>query len=182
VNSGDEPAQTPEQAFMERALTPQVRQSGSVGHALLMCAWLPDARESARDSIVQIACLEAWFVNVRLIVEFLGLGGKGGDKDFSAKSFGFELPGAAHAEYGALNDLWLVASQQVVHFSKQRTPEKLADLDEMDVSVTSLRSHVEVLLGLFDLFVTHLESTGHPTAESFRMHLAAARQPAPRSS
>lgn len=178
MTKASQPLQSAEQAFMERALTPQVRQAGSVGHALLMCSWLPDARESAKEPILEIACLEAWFVNVRLIVEFLGLGGTGGDRDFSARSFGYELSEDAHSEYVALNDLWLVASQHVVHFSNQRTPAKLADLDEMDVSVTSLRSHVEVLLNLFDLFVTHLESTGHPTAESFRVHLQAARRPA----
>ena len=57
----------PSTQFWERVLTPEVRQAGAVGASLEMIALLPEEKEKARTSVVEVACLEAWFVHMRLL-------------------------------------------------------------------------------------------------------------------
>ena len=124
----------PSTQFWERVLTPEVRQAGAVGASLQMIALLPEEKEKARTSVVEVACLEAWFVHMRLLIEYFGLkNGPASAKDFSATDMAWKpTPDRELAE------LWQVASQHVVHFSLVRTPTLVKDVDPFDTSRQNL--------------------------------------------
>ncbi|MER6914336.1 hypothetical protein ABT354_21915 [Streptomyces sp. NPDC000594] len=76
---------------------------------------------------VRVACIESFWVNVRLLAEFLV---KGTDvRDWQAQDF---APGWTPADREAdtrMREAWTLASQHVMHLSKARTPEHLADIE-----------------------------------------------------
>lgn len=92
-----------------------------VCHALDMLSTLPQWIEHvAFPPEVRIACLESYFVNYRLLAEFLVRPPNG--KDFSRHDFmaGWDPKPSAVVE--RLSDDWEFASQNVVHLSRKRLP------------------------------------------------------------
>ena len=160
----------PSDDFWDRALPPKKRQAAAVGHSLTMVAALPEERASADSVVAQFACLEAWFVHMRLLAEFFGISGRGSNKDFSCESFGWD-----RAEDEMLNDIWAVASRHVVHFSVQRTPERVRELEPFDESLSNLRMLTWRMFGIAEAFVEHLESTDDEQAVDLRFHLEEAK-------
>lgn len=160
----------PSDVFWGKALPPKARQAGAIGHSLTMIAALPEERASTNSLVAQFACLEAWFVHMRLLAEFLGISGRGSNKDFSCESFGW-----SGAEDEVLNDIWVIASQHVVHFSVQRTPERVRDLEPFNESLSNLRMLTWRMLGFAETFVEHLEATDDEEAMSLRLHLEEAK-------
>lgn len=153
--------------FWNRVLPSDARQAGIVGSSFIMVVELPRSRDRATTPTIEIACLEAWFVHMRLLIEFFGLK-PGGDsiKDFSAKS-AFWKPERDQE----LCDLWVTASQHVVHFSLARTPDLIEDIAAFDVSTENLERLARKVLGVASMFVKALEYLGDATAQALRVAL-----------
>lgn len=81
-----------------------------------------------------LACVEAFFVNARLAAEFLV---RMPSRDFNAKLFvpDWSPPPAAARR---LERVWLMTSRHIVHFGKDRVPEKLDKWEEEDMSYGAL--------------------------------------------
>lgn len=161
----------PSHEFWNRILSPEARQAGIVGGSFAMVAGLPRARKEAETPTVQIACLEAWFVHMRLLIEYLGLkpGGES-TKDFSARA-ALWTPEPDQE----LSDLWVTASQHVVHFSVARTPDLIKDIEPFDVSAENLERLARNVLMVASTFVQALEDHEDVTAPPLRVALDEAR-------
>jgi hypothetical protein len=134
-----------------------------------MLGGLPGAMGRATDPHARIACLEDFFVHARLLLEFLLVCPANSDKDFSARDFGWH--GHQDAEVERLKVVWVIASRQLVHFSRERVPESVYDLEVVDTSAAGLQTIAGDILALFDIFVTDMESRGIAEAAEFRCGL-----------
>jgi hypothetical protein len=155
--------------FWRRVLTQSVRQAAHVGHSLDMVGELPGAYDSSRTGIERVACLEAFLIHVRLLAEFLLVHPTKGMKDFSAGDFGWNGP--TDRDTSLIDRMWRVASQHLVHFSRERTPEHADTLEAVDTTAVGLKSTALQTLDLADDFVVFLECKGDMDAHVFRSHL-----------
>lgn len=124
---------------MEEIATPrQQAVAGHVTHALTMIGAMPDYTEDAGvPGAAQVACLEAFFVNARLLIEFLGVRGPD-DRDLRATEFLADwTPLPEYIEQ--MQATWLLTSQHVVHLSQSRVPEVV--VDDVDVTRDGLRRY-----------------------------------------
>ena len=81
-----------------------------------------------------LACVEAFFVNARLAAEFLV---RMPNRDFNARLFVPDWsPPPAAAE--RLERVWQMTSKHIVHFGKDRVPEKPDEWEEEDMSYGAL--------------------------------------------
>ena len=164
---GADHVRDPSPEFWQLVLTQEVRQAGAFGASLQMAAHLPRAKDEANDPMVEVACLEAWFVHMRLLIEYFGLKrGLTNPKDFTAKDLSWNpVPDEE------LADLWDLASQHVVHFSRVRTSSRLSEIEPFDTSRHNLERLARKIFTVAEDFVTTLERTEHEQAAVFRMHL-----------
>lgn len=140
------------------------------GHALLMLSGLiPFTVDRELPRVVQIACLEDWFTNYRLLVEFLLL--KPPKKCSSARHF---LPGWAPAtstEGDLLKADYGFASEHVAHIG---TPKRIDTVENVAPELLVLKARF-----LFDVvqeFVDGLEEVKHPCGELISLGLDEARE------
>jgi hypothetical protein len=116
-------------------------------HALDMVSRLPDAiHRPDLDGVVQVACLESFFVNVRLLAEFLVVPhpDRGAPKDFKAWDLTANWSPTPANAVERLRNHWLLASQQVVHFSLSRIqdPNQPEHVDTSLQGLAQIRSDV----------------------------------------
>lgn len=114
---------------------------------------LPDEVRFASRAAVRQACLEAWCINVRLLLEFL-LVREPNRRDFSARDYGWQLPASVNKE--CLTKLWTECSQFVAHFSKSRVDAGATAnpwrCPEFQACMT------DRLLALYEEFLVYLEN------------------------
>jgi len=125
-----------------------------VSHALNMVYRLPDViYGDDLNAVAQMACLEDFFLNVRLMVEFLVR--RPSAKDFSA----VDLKPCWQAEavdpeiLRRLNDYWEVASQHVSHLSRERLQDPVAP-KHVDVSPEGLRRIRDHVCTVYEAWVS----------------------------
>ncbi|WAX78767.1 hypothetical protein [Streptomyces sp. KMM 9044] len=136
------PTDGPSLEWWNEALPPQQRALWSVEFAIDQVEALVDlaSAESEQSDIVRAACAESFFVNVRLLAEFLTR--PPNNKDFHATDFvdGWQPP-PTPASTRLRDRWWLLGSRQVMHLSKERFPDDLAEIlaDSQITSSASLR-------------------------------------------
>lgn len=138
-----------------------------------MVSALPGERERVRGELAFLACLEAWLVHMRLLIEFFLIRKTSSTKDFSARDFGW--PGSHTADHGELRELWHAASSHLVHFGGDRAPEDLYELVPQDTSHAALVKWSSQLLAIAEEFVFYLEQEGTSEADRFRRSLTKAQ-------
>jgi hypothetical protein len=144
-----------------------------VAESLDMVGGLPGRFAEQRDGMVTNACLEWFLVHMRLLAEFLVRRPAG--KDFTANDFSWEKPTSeAAARLGS--ELWTIASEQVVHFSRRRVPLDLADLEPIDDVLAWMHQAAADVLAVAEESVTAIEEAGWPQAGFLRRTLDEARQ------
>ncbi|MFI8516790.1 hypothetical protein ACIGEZ_02990 [Streptomyces sp. NPDC085481] len=102
---------------------------------------------------VRVAVIESFWVNVRLLAEFLVKGT--GSRDWQARDF---APGwtATNAEARTrLSEAWVTASRHVMHLSKDRTPAQLNAVEP--VSAELYRQVAEDCREVYDEFVANIQ-------------------------
>ncbi|WP_392749295.1 hypothetical protein [Streptomyces sp. LN590] len=85
---------------------------------------LPEAL--GMDEAIRAACIESFWVNVRLLTEFLTWGAD--KRDWRAVDFVPDWVTTDADAKARLDEAWVVASRHVMHLSKDRTP----DLDDIN--------------------------------------------------
>jgi hypothetical protein len=101
--------------------------------------------DGSLPSVVQNACLESFFVNVRLPSEFL-LMKSTNSMDFQARELVPDYQPAQGEVAARLLEWWQIASSHVVHFGKARLADREADdlhvtrvtLDQMSADTLSV--------------------------------------------
>jgi hypothetical protein len=103
------------------------------------------------DDVVRAACMESFWVNVRLLAEFLTR--NAGFKDWRARDFVSDWASTDEAVTARLEQAWVLASRHVMHLSKDRTP----DLDDVDpVTAEQIQQIAQDCRAVYDDFRAHL--------------------------
>jgi hypothetical protein len=141
-------------------------KSQMLQHVLSAVAMVADLPEHATDrtlpSVVQVGCLEAFFLNARLAIEFLT---RPSGRDFTAWSWVPDWVPGPQPEAERLSGDWLVATRQVVHFSVDR----LQDPDRriyLDTSRAGLQRIGDDIQAVFDEWLrarSRQPGSGEPT-------------------
>jgi hypothetical protein len=174
MTSGDH-----EQDFWQRVLTQPVRQAGHVAHAIEMVGRLPGRMVTISEPTVHHACLESFLVHVRALAEFLIVHKGNAEKDFTVEDFGSQAPAPDDPRRERLEDVWTLTSQNLVHFSRERTPEDLYDLRPPDyLTPEGHKGTAGQVLSLVEDFVVGLEARGTDpdAARRFRHALTTAME------
>lgn len=121
----------------------------------------------AFPSEVRIACLESYFLNYRLLAEFLVPSPNG--KDFSRRDFIAGWDPKPSAVVGRLSDDWEFASQNVVHLSRKRLPGEEEVVQSVDSRVLAFMA--ARLTSVFTEFVAICGERNLPQYMMFRLAL-----------
>jgi hypothetical protein len=121
------------------------------------------ANDESLPEFAQIACLEDFFVNVRAMIEFLiRAPNKPNPKDFSALDLVPTWTPKPEDAVARLDDeWWLVASQEVVHFSKERIRYDIEHPRNIDTSYPALERIANDVAAVWNAFASELEQLPH---------------------
>ena len=143
-----------------------------LSESLDMVGQLPGRLAVERDPVVAYACLEACLVHVRLLAEFLV---RRPERDFSALDFLWPVPSSPAAKR-LRTKWWDVASQQVVHFSRNRIPEDVQNVEVVEDVVAWLCEAATDVFSVAEEFVEATEALGHREAGRLRWSLTKNKQ------
>lgn len=151
----------------------------SVRVARMMEAWrvaeivaaLPrQAYEPDTSTILQQACIDAFFVNVRALVEFLGIKKSDPTKDFSAIDVAPEWVAVISLEERKrLVEYWQIASQHLMHFSRSRVKQDGMATLQVNVELAELTSIADDVLALWDQYAVHVAHPLSPPRAGFNL-------------
>lgn len=142
---------------------------GAILHAIHMIGAMPKhIANSSLDGDLRAACIESFYVNVRLLSEFLI---KTDSRDFKPTLW---VPGWNPMESAVLTEIFDLASQHVVHFSRDRMP---GGQEVEPVTAEEMRQHAGVTLGAFGRFVEQIpkDTTSYSVRASMTNALDSAR-------
>jgi hypothetical protein len=156
-----------------RDLSVPVRQAQHVAYSIEMLGALR-SKTTHHESTIANACVESFLVHARLLIDFLQVRSEADRRDFSAGDFGALRPPDDDDRVARLRTVWQLASQQVVHLSRGRTPDDPYAVTADDAERT-YEAIVQDLLDLLEIFVADVESRGRVEAPLFRGALSMAR-------
>jgi hypothetical protein len=147
----------------------------SFQHVLNSVAKLPfyyHDRELAM--ILRVACLEAWFVNLRALIEFFEVkGNKNKNQELDYKVSQYAQAKIIHDKKNLLENAWETSSKLVVHLSKARSPD--IEGFDFDLSIENMLNHVEVILDMTADFLEALQNEYKEEAFLVEVALASAK-------
>lgn len=133
-------------SFENQMWSKQIRMAWQVGHSLRMIAWASRPLNPNEDRNRLIA-LDIFLVHTRLLCEFLHIKPSRDERDFSIVDFldGNEEVqevadidplwcGPTEDEISQLKPIWFLASSELMHFSKSRTPEYLEEIVPVELT------------------------------------------------
>jgi hypothetical protein len=134
-----------------------------IGHALNMLAELPVyAEDSGLPLVVRAACLESYFINLRLVFEFIG--GPRNQKQISRYDFINEWTPANREKLTTLGKEYGFASEQVAHLAKKRTFPQGSPMTPHPIKMPTL---TVLVFDLMHEFADSLTAVGSPYGERF---------------
>lgn len=149
----------------------QIRMAWQVGHSLRMIAWASRQLNPNEDRDRLIA-LDIFLVHMRLLCEFLHVKPSRDERDFSIVDFLIatdevhEVPdidllwsGPTQDEVSALRPIWDLASTELMHFSKSRTPEYLEENVSEELTQSKMFELTGMIFGLLERALT--DQSGH---------------------
>ena len=142
---------------------PLVVRSQHVAYSVAMVADIAtnyDAALDALDMLLARSMLDAFYVHIRLLAEFLVR--KTSDKDFGPADFGIAWDRPESEASRRLDDAWEVASKYVVHFGHRRVPTDIDDLAEFTVDGAYFR---QLATDALDVYATFVEAVVEHTPE-----------------
>lgn len=149
-------------SFENRLWSREVRMAMQVGHSLSMLSWASSHIHSSENLVSNVA-KDIFLVHSRLMCEFLQVRPSDPQRDFSIADFDSnslaEWPGVTSGERDLLIPLWELASKEVVHFSKVRTPELLESIEPFDFSLENVRALTLTILSILSRFLLHVQSS-----------------------
>lgn len=109
--------------------------------------------------LLQQAGVESFFVNVRALVEFLGV--KPAPQDRSARDLlsTWTLP-ADQQLLDRLGEHWAVASRHVMHFGQKRTKAEDGTSERIGTEQADLKKIADDVLTVWDAFVDAVDNAG----------------------
>lgn len=142
-----------EQGFHERMASKEMRNAYQLTYSMHMISEISGAYDDAvdnGDSLFANSMLDAFYVHIRLLGDFLV---KGPDsRDLKPSDFGvpWEIPTTPAAQ--RLGQHWEIASKYVVHFGHPRVPDDLSELEPFSIGsswFTGIARNALTVLGPF---------------------------------
>lgn len=116
---------------------------------------IPSQLENPINETIRVALIECWFINCRLLIEFLELHGcERKSYDFGSRDLGW-TPNPIEDEWKKLYD---ISSKWVAHLSLDREIKDWAGIDDFHISTNNLRDLSRNLLAEYSKFVDYLEA------------------------
>ena len=137
------------------AFSPKARIRMEATRVAAMVDRLPDEIYSQSNPLIQQAALDSFFVNVRLLLEFLEACPQRGDKSASntlGKGTVWPTAFLTRAKQRKLREYYKDTSKHVVHFSSKRT-------DQIVATKRKVRAIARTVLALWDEFA---KVSSHP--------------------
>ena len=147
--------------FWNHALSVEFRQAHHVAYSVGRVRHLPSLIQSYQDLDIHNAIIESWLVHARSLCEFflIHTSKQGAEKDFTSADYGWDR---SHLDdYLDLDCWWVIASQHLMHFSKERTPEDLFQLTEAELDAETLKREGDRFFMLTLDFLDHLKEIDH---------------------
>ncbi|HZL05793.1 MAG TPA: hypothetical protein VFE45_10320 [Coriobacteriia bacterium] len=111
----------------------------------------------ALDTLKSMCMLDAFYVHIRLLTEFLVR--TQGSRDFRPEDFGVDWSAPVGESADRLLATWDVASKHVVHFGQRRLPSASDDKREFTVNAAHFRLLVTDAFGFYATFVDAVAAT-----------------------
>lgn len=148
-------------SFEDRVNSPEMRYAYQLTYSMRMIGEIGARYQVAQDSddlIPAMAMLDAFYVHLRLVAEFL-------TRPTSIRDFGpielgandWVMPNTQAA--ARLAEYWDRASKYVVHFGHPRVPDSLEELQAFEVSANALKSMASDAFEVLDVLIRQLEAT-----------------------
>ncbi|MFB7424717.1 hypothetical protein ACFC0K_15740 [Streptomyces hydrogenans] len=148
----------PDTAWWNQNYQPDARTLDFVDMAMRQVEGCRDylTKDEALPGVLRVACIESFWVNVRLLTEYLVKFTTHAD-DIHVHDLvpNWEEPVGEVAD--RLKKDWITASKHVMHFSKQRTPEDLAD-----ITPVSNEDHERIARDLRTVYDQFCQAAGAP--------------------
>lgn len=156
--------------FYELMSSQEARHADQLDYSLRMITDIIRGYDSAVDAnqlICARAMLDAFYVHIRLLSDFLVKRTK--HLDFGPADFGVSWDIPTSNEADNLHAYWTVASQFVVHFGQARVPERLEDLDIFQVGTPAFRAMATDALKVYAVFQRKLDDATSAWADCSRI-------------
>lgn len=140
--------------------SPEMRYAYQLTYSMRMLGEIGSRYQAAQDSddlFPAMAMLDAFYVHLRLVAEFLTRATN--DRDFGPTDLGVDdwvAPDSAAAQ--RLAEYWDRASKYVVHFGHPRVPENLEELQVFEVSAAALKAMAADAFDVLQVFVARVEA------------------------
>lgn len=150
--------------FRDRVNAPEMRYAYQLTYSMHMIGEIASRYRAAQDSddlLPAMAMLDAFYVHLRLVAEFLTRPTTG--RDFGPKELGIDgwVPPDTQAAT-RLGLYWDRASKYVVHFGHPRVPENLEELRTFEVGATALKAMARDAFEVLGILVAQLEARVNP--------------------
>lgn len=146
------------ESFENRLFPREIRMAMQVGHSFKMIVWAVTHIESI-EPLISTVSIEIFLIHFRLLCEFLHIRPSGGTRDFSFQNLvvgsNSSWIGPSPEDISLLAPIWETASSLVVHFSLQRTPDTLEEIETFDRSEAQLRLLTERIFQIVDSLIAH---------------------------
>ena len=151
------------------------RRASQVGHSLNMIAEMPSYVEDvAYPLALRAASLDAFFVHLRLLIEFLITKPRRNRSPVISRwdyASGFALDNALRDRLTAASDF---ANTHMAHFNADRVPTAASPITQTP-SRSTLVSYADGVFSAMDALVQHLVTAKSPFAADFQQFLTAAQ-------
>jgi len=153
------------------ASSPEMRRTYQLDYSIHMISDIAAEYDGVVDRgslLCARSMLDAFYVHVRLLADFLVKATKGG-VDFGPADFGVEWKIPTTAEAGRLGKYWDTASKYVVHFGHPRVPDDLEEVGGFEIGSRAFKAMAADSLIVFAEFMRRLESQTPPWSEGSRI-------------
>ena len=143
--------------------TVEMRQAHHVNYSVVMTSSIASEYDATVDSnhlTAAASMVEAFWVHIRLLAEFLTKDLKG--KDIGPADFGVAWDVPSSEEAMLLGEYWDIASKHVVHFGRPRVPHDLSELDVFEVNSERFTRMVIDALTVYSQFMVQLRAAYPP--------------------
>jgi hypothetical protein len=144
----------------DRIASPEMRYAHQLSYSMRILGEIGSRYQAAQDSddlLPAMAMLDAFYVHLRLVAEFLTR--PTNHKDFGPIHLGVDEWVTPETDAATrLADYWDRASKYVVHFGHSRVPESIAELETFEVSAAALRRMAADAFEVLEELVSSVEA------------------------
>lgn len=137
------------------AASVEMRQAQQLNYSVRLLGDIAAEYDATVDAgaLLSAACMvEAFFVHIRLLAEFLTRDPKG--KDIAPADFGVKWTPPTTQEVQRLGRYWVMASRFVVHLGRDRVPDDLTDLAVFELGGAAFHEMARDVFVVYGLFLS----------------------------